>query len=785
LGSLRTASRHGPTPLGWVVEALEKAARPARAPQHTAAAGETLEAVAKQYGFSTAVLQRLNGSLPAGELPEGTPVKLPKRPRHVVRRAQSLERIVAMHYRGLELTNNDRERLIDDIVSLNRERYPRMTRDAINRGWVLTLPAREEVVSDRPGEVPLPSRRPDRGAAVYSVRKGDTPLEIIGKSYRLAGGARLNAQQRHQILELTASSNGHLRGMRTGRIRSGDTIRLPGVDAVRAATSLEVDLVVQRTPSVAGVEDVSPLAHAVGREHRVRTHDSFHGMVRDNYVYSSSKELTAADQDRIAGLTQRLNPSQQARRLRPGTVVSLPSREAIKQQLGIDVSLRPVPKVDSESHLPVDPKRYIERMSAATAAIEQATGLPPSVAIAHAILASAWKDPPAGSDNLHRARTSRDDSGAVSAADGADDKRSTAPSGVAGSPREVHERFLGQLLTDPTSRALLEKVARDHDATAFVIDLDAAGFFSDPAEAPDIIGLMKQYELGVYDGQIARSAEVDPRTAAERKAWLESSLTAKGRKGGFLPREPETSAVGVPFPKWLDIRSFMTTHGLASADGKPISELTGVTSQSLRKGSAEVPRLGETKSRVFVVHETVGEGVYASLEAFRKGAKKDTRVNMFIGRRPGDYYVGRDFEISRSGAKRFNNASKGFVSVELVTQLNNPTYTDSQYEALARAYIMASYRAGRMLQVVPHREIDRGVPGGHNDPRSFDWERFYGTVNRMLGLPESTTYGVLQERAKIGNQKAHRTPRYDPERGLDIYGKIGPKPARQSRRSRR
>jgi hypothetical protein len=54
--------------------------------------------------------------------------------------------------------------------------------------------------------------------------------------------------------------------------------------------------------------------------------------------------------------------------------------------------------------------------------------------------------------------------------------------------------------------------------------------------------------------------------------------------------------------------------------------------------------------------------------------------------------------------------------------------TKPQYAALSDLYIAACKQAGRVLTIVPHIEVDRGIKGGHNDPQNFQYNDFYALI---------------------------------------------------------
>lgn len=110
----------------------------------------------------------------------------------------------------------------------------------------------------------------------------------------------------------------------------------------------------------------------------------------------------------------------------------------------------------------------------------------------------------------------------------------------------------------------------------------------------------------------------------------------------------------------------------------------------------------------------------------------------------------------------------------------NPTdtYTDFQYDCAAWSYLCASMRAGAWLTVTCHLEVDRGIPGGHCDPRNFDFARLYAQVAHLAGVSASATFGILPER--IGdnmNQAAYMNTfpaQYGPVRNETRLRKTSP-----------
>ena len=92
------------------------------------------------------------------------------------------------------------------------------------------------------------------------------------------------------------------------------------------------------------------------------------------------------------------------------------------------------------------------------------------------------------------------------------------------------------------------------------------------------------------------------------------------------------------------------------------------------------------------------------------------------------------------------------IHIELVyTDSGNPN--DEQYGMLAKIYYNIYKKNNRKLIIVPHREFDRGIPDGHDDPKNFDFNKFYKILLDEYKL--SITHGIegiTQERYSKPNQ---------------------------------
>ena len=71
------------------------------------------------------------------------------------------------------------------------------------------------------------------------------------------------------------------------------------------------------------------------------------------------------------------------------------------------------------------------------------------------------------------------------------------------------------------------------------------------------------------------------------------------------------------------------------------------------------------------------------------------------------------------------------IEMDYNTGLNIPL-TAKQYEVTAKLVVDLATKKGSALMVEPHRNIDRGIPGAHNDPNNFDIGLFRNLVGAEL-----------------------------------------------------
>lgn len=133
----------------------------------------------------------------------------------------------------------------------------------------------------------------------------------------------------------------------------------------------------------------------------------------------------------------------------------------------------------------------------------------------------------------------------------------------------------------------------------------------------------------------------------------------------------------------------------------------------------------------FVIHSTEGNLTDAAIEKFIAD-KKTGSGHSFINKNGKIFniwpYNSPNGWATRSEKNEYKPDLRGkLVNIELVYG-NNEKPTDEQYKALASIYLESKELFKRWLPIAAHREIDRGIPGGHKDPIGFDFDYFYSIL---------------------------------------------------------
>lgn len=162
--------------------------------------------------------------------------------------------------------------------------------------------------------------------------------------------------------------------------------------------------------------------------------------------------------------------------------------------------------------------------------------------------------------------------------------------------------------------------------------------------------------------------------------------------------------------------------------------------------------LDHRRAAYFVIHDT--SSPWIGSKDFPRGFDKQPSFNdvsQFLGKdavahlfndRRGRVSVGHDLEVGWRATKlerMIGEAVRGrFLHVENVQPRRedplgpphndrigpDPGLTHAQYRTLALLYVLASARAGTWMIPAFHANIDRGIPGAHDDPQHFDQDAF-------------------------------------------------------------
>lgn len=133
----------------------------------------------------------------------------------------------------------------------------------------------------------------------------------------------------------------------------------------------------------------------------------------------------------------------------------------------------------------------------------------------------------------------------------------------------------------------------------------------------------------------------------------------------------------------------------------------------------------------FVIHSTEGNLKDSALEKF-KTDKKVGAGHAYINKE-GTIFKIWPYNSPKGWATRTERTENKpelrgkLVNIELVYGSNEEP-TEKQYQALAEIYIETKVLFGKWLSIAAHREIDRGIKGGHKDPIGFKFDYFYSIL---------------------------------------------------------
>lgn len=131
----------------------------------------------------------------------------------------------------------------------------------------------------------------------------------------------------------------------------------------------------------------------------------------------------------------------------------------------------------------------------------------------------------------------------------------------------------------------------------------------------------------------------------------------------------------------------------------------------------------------FVLHCTAGNMSEASIKehtSFDTDARKRSKAHKYImpDGKVIEIWSFTEKNVWATKAESKNNLKGQMFHVEInYGSPSVPSY--AQYNSLADLYLEASDIEECWPIIVPHLEVDRGIPDGHGDPTDFDYDKFY------------------------------------------------------------
>lgn len=246
-----------------------------------------------------------------------------------------------------------------------------------------------------------------------------------------------------------------------------------------------------------------------------------------------------------------------------------------------------------------------------------------------------------------------------------------------------------------------------------------------------------------------------------KMAWVR--LQKYGRI--YFKDEPVINLDRTPVPPWVDEADFVASAQAdyqAQHDALSASEISDGYSRKAEQILGDMSK--SIDAEYFVVHDTadmVDRGPQGT--SLQVPDSKAQGIHLWIGKK--NLYLQRDWHEAGDGTKIEKSLNHCFLHCELTRAAEaadletaeqgrqaGTYYTDRQYEDLCNAYVAASLRAGRLLTVTAHRELDRAIKDGHSDPVAFDFERLYELIRTKLQIPGTTGLGITSKRAETANQ---------------------------------
>lgn len=248
--------------------------------------------------------------------------------------------------------------------------------------------------------------------------------------------------------------------------------------------------------------------------------------------------------------------------------------------------------------------------------------------------------------------------------------------------------------------------------------------------------------------QLARSGAGEW-TWRARRIWTLAERAKTMRYDG----EPDTNVDGLPIPPWIDAQQWRTEienhyqrEHQELVEENPDTDYTREPANVL--GDFDEP----VSAEYFVVHNPGA--------AVAENYVGDGQVHQWLG--ADTIEMNLDWHERGNGVKIEEGDASCFVHVEMSVvgedrrESGTGNHTFRQYNDLANSYVAASLRAGRFLTVTGHKEVDRSLQNGHQDPIDVNMELFYSMVNQSLALGDTgdgshgfgtyATFGITGDR---------------------------------------
>lgn len=171
--------------------------------------------------------------------------------------------------------------------------------------------------------------------------------------------------------------------------------------------------------------------------------------------------------------------------------------------------------------------------------------------------------------------------------------------------------------------------------------------------------------------------------------------------------------------------------------------------------------LGARKPQILIVHDTAGQLSRRGFDGMK--SRQETSGHLYVDR-TGEIWENHPLSKDAPATKAEWKSTKGekhidtklTVNVELNNPIKDPSITDKQYGTLAQVAVGILGGTDGSLTISPHREIDRGIAGGHEDPRGFDVGKFETALKaacKEAGIDYSRVKMAPKEAWERKNQK--------------------------------